>query len=68
MRYFGLVERTDEYRMARRLIVEVEGGYGRSRQRLGWMDGVKVGSGSRGMTVEAARPNNTNEWRAQVHM
>ena len=27
----------------------------RGRPRLGWMDGVKVALGNRGMTVEAAR-------------
>ena len=42
-RWFGHVERMDEYRMARRvLMVEVSGGRVRGRLRLGWMDGVKV--------------------------
>ena len=46
----------DDYRMARRmLITEVSGGRVRGRQRLDWMDGVKVALGNRGMTVEAAR-------------
>ena len=37
------VERMDEYRMARRvLMVEVSGGRVRGIPRLGWMDGVKV--------------------------
>ena len=50
------VERMDEYRMARRvLMAEVSGGRVRGRQRLGGMDGVKVALGNRGMTVEAAR-------------
>ena len=45
----------DEYRMARRvLMAEVSGGQERGRPRLGWMDGVKVAFGNRGMTVEAA--------------
>ena len=49
------VERMDEYHMARRvLMVEVSGGQVCGRPRLGWMDGVKVALGSRGMTVEAA--------------
>ena len=56
LRWFGHVERMDEYRMARRvLMAEVSGGRVRGRQRLGWMDGVKVVLGNRGMTVEAAR-------------
>ena len=43
LRWFGHVERMDEYNMARRvLIAEVSGGRVRGRQRLGWMDGVKV--------------------------
>ena len=50
------MERMDEYRMARRvLMAEVSGGRVRGRPRLGWMDGVKVAVGNRGMTVEAAR-------------
>ena len=50
------VERMDEYRMSRRLLMaKVSGGRVRGRPRLGWMDGVKVALGNRGMTVEAAR-------------
>ena len=50
------VERMDEYRMARRvLMAEVSGGRVRGRPRLGWLDCVKVALGNRGMTVEAAR-------------
>ena len=46
----------DEYRMVRRvLMTEVSGGRVRGRPTLGWMDGVKVAFGNRGMTVEAAR-------------
>ena len=54
---FGYVERMDEYRMARRVFTaEVSIGRVRGRPRLGWMDGVKVALGNRGMTVEAVRP------------
>ena len=53
LRWFGHVERIDEYRMARRvLMAEVSGGRVRGRLRLGWMDGVKVALGNRGMTVD----------------
>ena len=56
--WFGHVERMYQYRMARRvLMAEVrQKGVGpvRGRPRLGWMDGVKVTLGNRGMTVEAA--------------
>ena len=46
----------DEYRMARRvLMAEVSGSRVRGRPRLGWMDGVKVALGNRGITVEAAQ-------------
>ena len=56
LRWFGHVERKDEYRMARRvLIMEVNGRRVRGRPRLGWMDGVKVALSNRGMTVKAAR-------------
>ena len=56
LRWFWHVERMDDYRMARRvLMAEVSGGRVRGRQRLGWMNAVKVALGNRGMTVEAAR-------------
>ena len=46
----------DEYRLARRvLMAEVSGGRLLGRPSLGWMDGVKMALGNRGMTVEAAR-------------
>ena len=71
LRWFGHVERMDDYRMARRvLIAEVSGGRVRGRPRLGWMDGVKVALGIRGMTVEATRQcaKDPKGWRALVHM
>ena len=36
-------------------MAEVSGVWVRERPSLGWMDGVKVALGNRGMTVEAAR-------------
>ena len=55
-KWFGHAERMDEYRMVRRvLMAEVSGGGVRGRPRLGWMDGLKVTLGNRGMTVEAVR-------------
>ena len=46
----------DDYHMARRvLMADVSGGRVRGRPRLGWMDGVKVALGNRGMMVEAVR-------------
>ena len=71
LRWFGHVERMDEYRMARRvLMAELNGRRVRGRPRLGWMDGVKVALGNRGMTVEAALQcaKDRKEWRALVHM
>ena len=65
--WFDHVERMDEYRMAKRvLMAEVSGG----RPRLGWMDGMKVGLGNRRVTVEAAPQyaKDRKEWRALVHM
>ena len=70
-RWFGHVERMDDYRMARRvLMAEISEGWVRGRLRLGWMDGVKMALGNRGMTVEAARQyaKDRKEWRALVHM
>ena len=64
------VERMDEHRLARRvLMAEVSGGRVRGRPRLGWMYCVKVALGNRGMTVEAARQcaKDRKEWRALVH-
>ena len=56
LRWFGHVERMDDYRMARRvLMAEVSGRRIRGREMLGWMDGVKVALDNRGMTVETAR-------------
>ena len=55
LRWFGHVERMDDYRMAGKvLIAEVSWGRVQGRPRLDWMDGVKVAVGNRGMTVEAA--------------
>ena len=71
MRWFGHVERMDEYRMARKvLMAEVSEGRVRGRPRLGWLDGVKVALGNRGMMVEAARQcaKDRKAWRALVHM
>ena len=71
LRSFGNVGRMDEYSMARRVLMEeLSGGRVRGRSRLGWMDGVKVELGNRGMTVEAARrcTKDRKEWRALVHM
>ena len=71
LRWFGHVERIDEYRMARSvLMAKVSEGQVRGRSRLGWMDGVKVALGNRGMMVEAVRQcaKNRKEWIALVHM
>ena len=71
LRWFGHVERMDENHVARRvLMAEVSGRQVRGRPRLGWMDGVKVALGNRGMTVEAARQcaKDRKEWRALVLM
>ena len=61
----------DGYRFARRvLMAEVSGGRVRGRPRSGFIDGVKVALGNRGMTVEAACQcaKDRKEWRAVVHM
>ena len=71
LRWFGHVERMDEYRMVRRvLMAEVSGGRVRGRPRLGWLAGVKMALGNRGMTVEDARESakDRKEWRVLVQM
>ena len=71
LRWFGHVEKMDEYRTARReLIAKVSGGRVRGRPRLGWMDGPKVALGNRGMTVKSERQctKDRKEWRAMVRM
>ena len=71
LRWIGHVERMDEHRLARRvLMAEVSGGRVRGRPRLGWMYGVKVAVDNRGVTVEAARQcaKDWKEWSALVHM
>ena len=71
LRWFGHVERMDEYRMARWvLMADVSGGRVRGRPRLGWMDVVNVPLGNRGMTVEAARQcaKYRKEWRVLVYI
>ena len=57
--------------IARRvLMADVSGGRVRGRPTLGWMDGMKMAFGSRGMTVEAARQceKDRKDWSAMVHM
>ena len=67
-RWFWHLERMYEYRISKRvLMAELSGGRGRLRPRLGWMNGVKVALGNKGMTVEAARQC-AKEWRTMVHM
>ena len=71
LRWFGHVERMDEYRMARRvLMAEVSGGLVRVRPSLDWMDGVRVSLGNREMKVDAARQcaKDRKGWTALVHM
>ena len=74
LRWFGHVERIDDYRMARRvLMAEVSGVRVRGRPRLTWMDSGKMAIGNRGMTVHerpgrATSANDRKEWRALVHM
>ena len=71
LRWFGHVERMDEYRMSRQvLMAKASEGRVLGRPRLGWMDGVKVALGNRGMTVEAGRQcaKDGKEWKALVHM
>ena len=50
LRWFGQMERIEEYCIARRvLMVEVSEGPVRGRPRLGWMNGEKVALGNRAL-------------------
>ena len=63
LRWFGHVERMDEYRMARGvLMVDVSGGRLRGRPRLGWMDGLKVALGKRRKSCIEIESCNTSEY------
>ena len=65
LRWVGHVERMDDYRMARRvLMAEVSWGRVRGRPRLGWMDGVKVAWRNDGGGCAKDR----KAWRALIHM
>ena len=71
LRWLGQVERMDEYRMTRRMLMaDISGKRVRGRPRLGWMDGVKMALGSRWMMVLAARQcaKDRKKWRALVHI
>ena len=71
LRWFGYVERMDDYRMASRvLMAQVSGGRVRGRLRSGLVHGVKVAFGSRGMTIEGERQctQDRKEWRSLVHV
>ena len=67
LRWFGHVERMDEHRMARVvLMAEVEGGY-RVDRGFSWMDGVKLALGSKGMAGGCSTMCKSKERRALVH-
>ena len=71
VRWFGNVERMDEYRMVRRVLkAEVSGGRLQGSPRLGWIDGVKVILGSSGIMLGAARQcsKDRKEWRVLIHI
>ena len=69
-RWFGHLERKDKFRLGRRVLMAEESGDPvRGRPRLGWVDGVKVALGNRGMRVEATQcATDRKEWRTLVHM
>ena len=48
LRRFVHGERMDEYRMARRVLIEGRGGGVRGRPRFGWMAGVKMSLAAEG--------------------
>ena len=52
------------------LMAELSGGRARGRPKLGWVDGVKMAFGNRGITLKAARlcAKYRKEWRFLVHI
>ena len=65
LRWFGHVERMDEGRLARRVMMaEVSGGRVQGRPRFGWMEGGLEQQGDDGGGCARDR----NEWRALVRM
>ena len=50
LRWFGHMERLDDYRIARMVLLAEVRGRVQGRLRSGFMDGVQVALGSRGMT------------------
>ena len=71
LRWFLHVERMDENKMTRRvLMAEVSGGLVWGRPRLDCMDGAKMALGNRGMRLVAARQcmKDRKEWRDLMHM
>ena len=71
LRLFGYVERINEFRMIRRVVMaDVSGGRVWGRPGLGWMDGVKVALGSRRMIFKVVPQSvkDKKEWRALVLM
>ena len=56
LRWFGHVERMDEYHKTRTVLVAaVSEGMVQDRPRLGWIEDVNMVSFCRGMTMEVAR-------------
>ena len=69
LRWFGHVCRMDENRIVGRVMrSEVEGGRGRGRPRMRWMDGVREILGGRGLNVDEGRrvAEDRVRWRAVV--
>ena len=70
LRWFGHVERMDGERMAKRIYDSgVEGGRGRGRPIMGWMEGVKKALRNRGLTLEQAREyvHERSVWRGLIN-
>ena len=56
LRWFGHMERMNEERLVKQVFLSsVEGRSLRGRPRMGWLDGVKIAVGERGLSLEQAR-------------
>jgi hypothetical protein len=70
LRWFGHMERMSEERLVKKVMKSVASGRNmRGRPKVGWMDGVKVATSNRGMSVEEARRRamDRGEWRMIVN-
>ena len=69
LRWFGYAEKMDEERMAKKVMIsDVEWKMCGGRARLGWLDGIRMALGKRGMSVEQVRLNVLDRRRWELNV